>query len=69
MTVDNAAHLPWIKDPERVLGAVEKFLGGAWPETAERVDGSTNRGGPSGLDEKIRRRVYNDYVTAGATVQ
>jgi proline iminopeptidase len=38
VTVDNAAHVPWIEDPDRVFGAVETFLGGAWPETAEKVE-------------------------------
>ena len=37
VTVDNAAHVPWIEDPDKVFGALETFLGGAWPETAERV--------------------------------
>jgi proline iminopeptidase len=38
VTVENAAHVPWIEAPERVFGAVETFLGGAWPETAEKVE-------------------------------
>jgi proline iminopeptidase len=38
VTVDNAAHVPWIEDPDRVFGAIETFLGGAWPETAEKVE-------------------------------
>jgi pimeloyl-ACP methyl ester carboxylesterase len=38
VTVDNAAHVPWIEDPDRVFGEIETFLGGAWPETAEKVE-------------------------------
>jgi pimeloyl-ACP methyl ester carboxylesterase len=38
VTVDNAAHVPWIEDPEKVFSAIETFLGGAWPETAEKVE-------------------------------
>jgi proline iminopeptidase len=38
VTVENAAHVPWIEDPDKVFGAVETFLGGAWPETAEKVE-------------------------------
>jgi proline iminopeptidase len=38
VTVENAAHVPWIEDPVKVFGAVETFLGGAWPETAETVE-------------------------------
>ena len=38
VTVDNAAHAPWIEDPDKVFGALETFLGGAWPETAVRAE-------------------------------
>lgn len=38
VTVDNAAHVPWIEDPAKVLGALETFLNGAWPDTAEKVE-------------------------------
>ncbi len=39
VTVDNAAHVPWIEAPERVYGAIEAFLNGAWPEAAETIAG------------------------------
>jgi len=39
ITVENAAHAPWIEDPELVLPAVEMFLNGAWPEAAEKLRG------------------------------
>ncbi len=38
VTVDNAAHVPWIESPERVFGAIETFLNGTWPEAAEVVE-------------------------------
>ena len=37
LTVENAAHVPWIEAPEKVFGAIETFLDGAWPEGAEEV--------------------------------
>jgi len=37
VTVEGAAHCAWADDPGRVFGAIEAFLGGAWPEEAERV--------------------------------
>ena len=38
VTADNAAHVPWIEAPEKVFGAIETFLNGAWPESAEVVE-------------------------------
>ena len=37
VTVENAAHVPWIEAPERVFGSIETFLDGAWPEAAQTV--------------------------------
>jgi pimeloyl-ACP methyl ester carboxylesterase len=37
LTVPGAAHMPWIDQPALVLGAIETFLNGAWPMSAERV--------------------------------
>ena len=37
ITVDNAAHVPWIEDPDKVFGAISAFLDGGWPPSAERV--------------------------------
>jgi pimeloyl-ACP methyl ester carboxylesterase len=37
VTVENAGHAPWIEAPEKVFGAMNTFLGGAWPESAEKV--------------------------------
>lgn len=37
LTVDDAAHAPWIESPEKVLRAIRTFLDGSWPEEAERV--------------------------------
>lgn len=36
-SVENGGHGPWIESPERVFGAIETFLNGAWPEGAEKV--------------------------------
>ena len=37
ITVENAAHVPWIEDPDKVFGAIETFLDGGWPPSAELV--------------------------------
>lgn len=38
VTVEEAAHVPWIEAPEKVFGAIETFLDGAWPDAAEVVE-------------------------------
>jgi pimeloyl-ACP methyl ester carboxylesterase len=38
ITVENAAHVPWIEEPDEVFGAIGAFLGGAWPADAEAVE-------------------------------
>jgi proline iminopeptidase len=35
LTVENAAHAPWIEAPELVLDSIGTFLDGAWPEMAQ----------------------------------
>ncbi len=37
VTIESAAHAPWIEAPERVFGSIETFLDGAWPHDAEKV--------------------------------
>jgi pimeloyl-ACP methyl ester carboxylesterase len=37
LTVENAAHAPWIEAPELVFGSIRAFLDGEWPEAAEKV--------------------------------
>ena len=37
LTVDRAAHVPWIEAPALTFSAIETFLDGAWPGAAERV--------------------------------
>jgi proline iminopeptidase len=37
VTVENAAHAPWIEAPELVFGSIKTFLDGAWPEAAKIV--------------------------------
>jgi len=31
VTIDNAAHAPWIEDPDTVFGSIATFLDGEWP--------------------------------------
>jgi pimeloyl-ACP methyl ester carboxylesterase len=40
VTVENAAHAPWIEARELVFGSIQTFLDGAWPEAAEKVTSS-----------------------------
>jgi pimeloyl-ACP methyl ester carboxylesterase len=35
VTVENAAHAPWIEAPELVFDSIKKFFDGGWPEAAE----------------------------------
>jgi pimeloyl-ACP methyl ester carboxylesterase len=37
VTVENAAHAPWIEAPEMAIGSIEAFLDGEWPEAARKV--------------------------------
>jgi hypothetical protein len=37
VTIEDAAHAPWIEAPEKMFGAVRMFLGGRWPERSEKV--------------------------------
>jgi pimeloyl-ACP methyl ester carboxylesterase len=37
LTVDNAAHVPWIEAPALTLGAIDTFFDGNWPGAAERL--------------------------------
>lgn len=37
VTVENAAHAPWIEAPDLVFGAIDRFFAGGWPEQAEKV--------------------------------
>lgn len=34
LTIENAAHLPWIEEPEKVFNSIKTFLNGAWPDLA-----------------------------------
>jgi len=51
LTVENAAHAPWVEAPELVVPAIEVFLRGAWPREAEslkvlaRAEGEDHREG------------------------
>ena len=37
VTVDNGGHAPWIEKPDAVFPAIETFLSGRWPDSAEQV--------------------------------
>lgn len=37
LTVEGAAHQSWVDAPERVFGAIERFLSGEWPSDAAVV--------------------------------
>jgi pimeloyl-ACP methyl ester carboxylesterase len=37
LTIENAAHAPWIEAPEEVFGAIETFLNGMWPAAAHKI--------------------------------
>jgi pimeloyl-ACP methyl ester carboxylesterase len=38
ITIEGAAHLPWIESPQSVFDAIHTFLDGKWPEHAEQID-------------------------------
>lgn len=38
LTVQDVAHAPWIEAPGEVLGPIQEFLDGAWPEGTEEVE-------------------------------
>jgi pimeloyl-ACP methyl ester carboxylesterase len=44
LSIENAAHAPWIEAPETVFAAIESFLGGAWPAGAEYVPSAAEQG-------------------------
>jgi pimeloyl-ACP methyl ester carboxylesterase len=37
LTIDGAAHQSWADAPERVFGAIDRFLSGEWPQEATVV--------------------------------
>jgi proline iminopeptidase len=41
LTIEGAAHAPWIEAPEQVHGPIQTFLAGSWPTAAERVSPRT----------------------------
>jgi proline iminopeptidase len=40
LTADGAGHIPWIEQPARVFAAIDEFLTGTWPTTADMNLGS-----------------------------
>jgi pimeloyl-ACP methyl ester carboxylesterase len=37
LTIEGGSHFPWIEAPEKVFGAIRKFLDGQWPDGAEQI--------------------------------
>jgi proline iminopeptidase len=37
VTIEDAAHVPWIEAPKAVYAAIQTFLDGSWPDTAEQL--------------------------------
>jgi proline iminopeptidase len=37
ITIDNAAHLPWIESPETVFGSINTFFSDGWPDAAQQI--------------------------------
>ncbi len=37
LAIEGGSHSPWIEAPEKVFGAIRKFLEGQWPNEAEKV--------------------------------
>ncbi|MBK9153269.1 MAG: alpha/beta hydrolase [Chloracidobacterium sp.] len=50
LTVPNAAHFPWIDDPQLVFGSIKEFLSGRFPSTAQKVH-ADDRSSKSGDQE------------------
>jgi pimeloyl-ACP methyl ester carboxylesterase len=44
LTVEDAAHVPWIEAPDAVFGAIDTFLRGEWPAAALKVTSVENVG-------------------------
>lgn len=40
LTIENAAHVPWIEAPQLVFSSIDRFLRGDWPEHARPVHAS-----------------------------
>jgi len=38
LTVDHAAHVPWIEAPDLVFSSIDTFLAGKWPDAARTVN-------------------------------
>lgn len=46
VTIEHAAHLPWIEAPEKVFSSIRTFLEGTWPEAAHKVEFLDPKDGP-----------------------
>jgi proline iminopeptidase len=45
LTLDEAAHVPWIEYPDQFRSALETFLNGEWPVASEKVGSLDNQSG------------------------
>jgi len=43
LSLEQAAHAPWIEAPEEVFGAITTFLDGTWPQRAVKVEAVDSR--------------------------
>lgn len=41
VTVEGAAHFPWLDNPELVFSSIDEFLNGHWPSVAQKLTSST----------------------------
>ena len=37
VSVEKAGHAPWVEAPDLVFDSIKTFLGGVWPEAAQKV--------------------------------
>ena len=38
LTIEGVAHAPWIESPDEVLGPIQTFFDGSWPDRAQKVE-------------------------------
>ena len=37
LTIENAAHIPWVENPDLVFNSIDEFLKGRWPASAKEI--------------------------------
>src|ERR1700719_2123745 len=43
VSVDGAAHFPWLDNPELVFSSIDEFLNGRWPAAAQKLTSSKSK--------------------------